>query len=185
MLALQPVHPPGNVCFRGGGFDDRYRSFYAAGRQFRQPAYLATSFSRTVADGFPGCSAQPTKVLWLVCIDPQRKCVHVNLAGAVVVMGLAAESGLPCMVFAIVVDNKARLSSKSLIISLRLYRSLHCQRRWLPWLSRAGRASSVVLDLDRIVVPLEQRSSVVLGRRLDLDHLDLRRVRAAIMAAMA
>ena len=89
------------------------------------------------------------------------------------------------MVFAIVVDNKARLSSKSLIISLRLYRSLHCQRRWLPWLSRAGRASSVVLDLDRIVVPLEQRSSVVLGRRLDLDHLDLRRVRAAIMAAMA
>ena len=29
------VHPPGNVCFRGGGFDDRYRSFFVKGRQFR------------------------------------------------------------------------------------------------------------------------------------------------------
>ena len=78
--ALQSaVHPPGHVCYRGGGFDDRYRSFYVSGRQFRQPAYLATSFSRSVATGFLGRSDKPSKVLWLVCIDPTRKCVHVNL----------------------------------------------------------------------------------------------------------
>ena len=73
------MHPPDNVCFRGGGFDDRYRSFYVSGRQFRQPAYLATSFSRAVAAGFLGRSDSASKVLWLVRIDPLRKCVHVNL----------------------------------------------------------------------------------------------------------
>ena len=31
------VHPPGNVCYRGGGFDMQYRSFYTAGKAFRQP----------------------------------------------------------------------------------------------------------------------------------------------------
>jgi hypothetical protein len=103
------VHPPGNVCFRGGGFDDRYRSFFATGRQFRQPAYLATSFSQATADGFMARSTMPSKVRWLVRIEPSvslssflgfrslsslisrcdlqtqvridavRKCVHVNL----------------------------------------------------------------------------------------------------------
>ena len=73
------VHPADNVCFRGGGFDDRYRSFYVSGRHFRQPAYLATSFSRAVASEFIGRSDMPSKVLWLVRIDPQRKCLHVNL----------------------------------------------------------------------------------------------------------
>ena len=31
------VHPPGNVCYRGGGFDMQYRGFYTAGKAFRQP----------------------------------------------------------------------------------------------------------------------------------------------------
>ena len=60
------VHPPGNVCFRGGGFDDRYRSFFVAGRQFRQPAYLATSFSQATADGFMARSTMLSKARWLV-----------------------------------------------------------------------------------------------------------------------
>ena len=75
----QPPFPPGNVCYRGGGFDDQYRSFFVAGRHFRQPAYLATSFSRAVADGFIARSNMPSKALWLVRIDPVRKCRHVNL----------------------------------------------------------------------------------------------------------
>ena len=62
------AHPPGNVCYRGGGFDERYRSFFAAGRQFRQPAYLATSFSQATADGFLARSTMPSKVRWLVRI---------------------------------------------------------------------------------------------------------------------
>ena len=41
----RPPFPPGDVCLRGGGFDDRYRSFFVPRRKFRQPAYLATSFS--------------------------------------------------------------------------------------------------------------------------------------------
>ena len=78
--ALQAAaHPPDSFCFRGGGFDDRYHSFYVSGRQFRQPAYLATSFSRAVAAGFLARTGSASKVLWLVRIDPLRKCVHVNL----------------------------------------------------------------------------------------------------------
>ena len=42
-------HPPDNVCFRGGGFLDEHRGFFTPGQKFRQPAFLATSFSRTVA----------------------------------------------------------------------------------------------------------------------------------------
>ena len=43
------VHPPDNVCYRGGGFDDQYRSFFIKGRKYRQPGFVATSFSRDVA----------------------------------------------------------------------------------------------------------------------------------------
>ena len=74
------VHPPGNMCFRGGGFDDRYRSFFVKGRQFRQPAYVATSFSREVAEEFTNrVPAEEPKVLWRVRVDPDLKCLHVNL----------------------------------------------------------------------------------------------------------
>ena len=56
-----------------------YRSFFVAGRAFRQPAYLATSFSREVALRFLQRSTMAAKVLWIVRIDPVLKCVHVNL----------------------------------------------------------------------------------------------------------
>ena len=58
----------------------RYRDFFAAGREFRQPAYLATSFSQATADLFIARSLMESqKVRWVVRIDPERKCVHVNL----------------------------------------------------------------------------------------------------------
>ena len=75
----QPPFPPGFVCHRGGGFDDRYRDFFVAGRAFRQPAFLATSFSGSTADSFIARSTMPSKVKWLVRIDPALKCRHVNL----------------------------------------------------------------------------------------------------------
>ena len=56
------THPPENLCFRGGGFDDRYRSFFVKGRCFRQPTYLATSFSRDVALRFLHRASAPSKV---------------------------------------------------------------------------------------------------------------------------
>ena len=72
-------HPPNNVCYRGGGFDDSYRDFFAVGRVFRQPAYVATSFSSGTADVFMRRSPLPSKILWRIYIDPERKCNHVNL----------------------------------------------------------------------------------------------------------
>ena len=74
----RPPFPPDNVCFRGGGFDDRYRSFFVSGRKFRQPAYLATSFSEDVARGFIRMRGGDDCVLWRVRIDPVRKCMHVR-----------------------------------------------------------------------------------------------------------
>eukprot|EP01043_Picozoa_sp_COSAG02_P034835 COSAG02_NODE_2459_length_8804_cov_3.707295_4_plen_238_part_00 len=71
-------HPPDFVCFRGGGFDMKYKEFFVPGRQFRQPAYLATSFSKSVADGFIQRAKTQCKVLWIIRIDPKRKCNHVN-----------------------------------------------------------------------------------------------------------
>ena len=74
-----PPFPPGDVCFRGGGFDDQFRAFFVQGRKFRQPAYLATSFSEQVARHFIDMRGGGDCVLWRVRIDPVRKCVHVNL----------------------------------------------------------------------------------------------------------
>ena len=38
--------PPAGVCLRGGGLPDAHLGFFAPGRQFRVPGYLATSFDR-------------------------------------------------------------------------------------------------------------------------------------------
>jgi hypothetical protein len=75
----RPPFPQGDTCYRGGGFDDRYRSFFVSGRKFRQPAYLATSFSEDVARGFIRMRGGDDCVLWRVRIDPVNKCIHVNL----------------------------------------------------------------------------------------------------------
>jgi hypothetical protein len=75
----QPPFPEAFVCYRGGGFDDRYHDFFVVGREFRQPAFLATSFLQSTADEFLRRSSMPVKVRWLVHIDPERKCRHVNL----------------------------------------------------------------------------------------------------------
>ena len=86
----RPPFPPGDVCLRGGGFDDRYRSFFVPRRQFRQPAYLAASFSEDVAREFIDMRGGDDCVLWRVRIDPVEKCVHVNLVTKRV-QGLADE----------------------------------------------------------------------------------------------
>jgi hypothetical protein len=75
----RPPFPPNDVCFRGGGFDDRYRGFFVPRRHFRIPNYFATSFSQAVADGFLRRSTMASKVRWVVRVDPVRRCVHVNL----------------------------------------------------------------------------------------------------------
>eukprot|EP00567_Pseudictyota_dubia_P005600 CAMPEP_0197441764 /NCGR_PEP_ID=MMETSP1175-20131217/7953_1 /TAXON_ID=1003142 /ORGANISM="Triceratium dubium, Strain CCMP147" /LENGTH=407 /DNA_ID=CAMNT_0042972095 /DNA_START=498 /DNA_END=1721 /DNA_ORIENTATION=+ len=75
----QPPFPDGDVCYRGGGFNDSYRDFFVPGHEFRQPAFLATSFLESTADNFMYRSTMPAKVKWLIHLDPLRKCIHVNL----------------------------------------------------------------------------------------------------------
>ena len=90
------VHPPGFVCYRGAGFNDAYRSFFVAGREFRQPAYLATSFSLDVANQFLRRSTMASKARYLVRIDPEEKCVHVNLVKKSNVPGEGEYLFAPC-----------------------------------------------------------------------------------------
>lgn len=77
-------HPTDNVCYRGGGFDDQYREFFQVqhpAKKFRQPAYLATSFSQAISDGFMRRAAanNQSAVRWIIRLDAHRQCMHANL----------------------------------------------------------------------------------------------------------
>ena len=74
----QPPFPPGDVCYRGGGFDTQYCPFFVPQRHFRVPSYFATSFSKATAQEFLRRSTMDAKVLWIVRLDPIRHCMHVN-----------------------------------------------------------------------------------------------------------
>jgi hypothetical protein len=114
------VHPADNVCFRGGGFNDAYRAFFAEGKVFRQPAFLATSFSRSISEEFIArVPDKYPKVLWLVRIDSVHKCLHVNLVTKRV-PGLPDEKEYlfaPC-----------KLSTANVCITLLLSNSLNRRR---------------------------------------------------------
>jgi hypothetical protein len=83
--AVRPVpRPPGDQCYRGGGFQNKYRDFFVTNRQFRQPAFLPTSFSKDTANEFITRSRDESKVLWIIRTPPPREdgsagCVHVNM----------------------------------------------------------------------------------------------------------
>ena len=98
---MAAIHPINGVCFRGGGFNERYRSFFATKRTFRQPTYLATSFSQDVAESFMRRSPEATKILWLIRIDPDRKCLHVNLVRQTNAVGEAEYLFVPYSVFTV------------------------------------------------------------------------------------
>ena len=68
------------ICYRGGGFDEQHRRWYAAhvGQRVRQPSFVATSVSRAVADSFMARSDRCSKVRWLIRFN-SAGCVHVNL----------------------------------------------------------------------------------------------------------
>ena len=38
--------PHNNVCYRGTGWRNEHRAFFAEGKQYRQPMFLATSINR-------------------------------------------------------------------------------------------------------------------------------------------
>lgn len=94
-------HPDANVCFRGGGFHDDHRGFFAVGKHFRQPAFLATSFSPDVAKNFIRMRGGDDCVLWTIRIDPERKCKHVNLVAKTNVDGEQEYLFAPYSAFAV------------------------------------------------------------------------------------
>jgi hypothetical protein len=78
--------PPNGVTYRGGGLPDAHRGFFTAGKQYRVPGFLATSFSWKVAEDFmmyADMREEPC-VMWIVHVDPDgehskaRRCMHVN-----------------------------------------------------------------------------------------------------------
>ena len=77
--SLLKQFPADKVLYRGGGFDNTHRGFFTAGRQFRQPSFLATSGKQSVAQSFIERAREPTKVRWRIRIHPQKGCQHVNV----------------------------------------------------------------------------------------------------------
>jgi hypothetical protein len=78
--------PPGGTVYRGGGLPDDHRMFYKPGKKYRVPGFLASSFSRTVAENFmvfADARDEPC-VLWIIHVDPAgehdvtKRCLHVN-----------------------------------------------------------------------------------------------------------
>ena len=58
------------MCWRGGGFNNDFQDFFVAGKYYRCPGFLATSFEKSVASKFLAIQADgnPT-ALWMVLLD--------------------------------------------------------------------------------------------------------------------
>eukprot|EP01062_Namystynia_karyoxenos_P006318 TRINITY_DN1220_c0_g1_i5.p1 TRINITY_DN1220_c0_g1~~TRINITY_DN1220_c0_g1_i5.p1 ORF type:complete len:874 (+),score=296.56 TRINITY_DN1220_c0_g1_i5:94-2622(+) len=71
--------------FRGGGMHPEHKDWFVPGKRYRQPRVVPTSLSLKVAESFveqrgkaDGCFP----VLWVVKIDPARRCCHINYISA-------------------------------------------------------------------------------------------------------
>ena len=68
--------PPNGMTYRGGGFDNAHRGFFIAGKKYRVPGFLATSFSEAKAREFIFNNATAMArqgILWVVHVDPQAR----------------------------------------------------------------------------------------------------------------
>jgi hypothetical protein len=91
-----PLFPPGGISWRGTGFEDAHRDFFTPGKTYRVPGFLATSFSRAVAERFIFNNATALgkpAVLWKVHVNPEgehqpgKLCRHVNYVAKTHVQG--------------------------------------------------------------------------------------------------
>jgi len=87
-------YPPGGVSYRGGGMPLHHvlqvaghpPPFFVAGRKYRIPMFLATSFNPQVAENFSVMAAQrgDPPVIWTIKVDARGeaqllyRCKHVN-----------------------------------------------------------------------------------------------------------
>ena len=68
------------MTYRGAVLPAQHLAFYTAGKQYRIPGYLATSFAEKVAKGFArrawqaeksSASGEQPAVIWVVQVDPE------------------------------------------------------------------------------------------------------------------
>lgn len=88
--------PTNGECWRGGGFNEDHRGWFdtMVGKQYRVPAFLATSLNETVITKFMQRAEDAgfSVVRWHILLDkrgdpagdndPRHKCKHVNLLRA-------------------------------------------------------------------------------------------------------
>jgi hypothetical protein len=80
------MFPRGGRTYRGGGLPLQHLPFFAAGKKYRVPMILATSFDLRVAQHFSDMAAQRGEplVIWTVKVDARGekemryRCKHVN-----------------------------------------------------------------------------------------------------------
>jgi hypothetical protein len=80
--------PPGGETWRGGGFDDTHRAFFAVGTLYRAPGFVASSFDQEKAFEFLYRAVHHSNrpgVLWTIRVDPRGetslryRCKQANL----------------------------------------------------------------------------------------------------------
>ena len=99
------LHPPdNNVVYRGGGLPAQHQAFFTKGKQYRVPMFLASSFQKKIAqqvfcrraqqDGLP-------PVLWVIHLDAEWGCMHVNHVQKTQVAGEGEYLFVPYAVFTV------------------------------------------------------------------------------------
>jgi len=75
--------PRDGIVYRGGAFNNCFRTFFAIGKKYRVPGYLATSLRRKIAVSFALRAAENmARVLWRISVDtrgitdPIYRCRH-------------------------------------------------------------------------------------------------------------
>jgi len=75
--------PKDGIVHRGGAFDNRFQSFFVAGKKYRVPGYLATSFDKYVGTSFAlRAPENMARVIWKIAVDargitdPMYRCKH-------------------------------------------------------------------------------------------------------------
>jgi hypothetical protein len=138
-LEFPPLRNGRRECYRGGGFDPAAQPFFLAGKKYRVPGFLATSFQERVAKEFIERSHMPARVLWIIRLkpdcetNPANRCKHVNLVKSTEVAGEHEYLFAPYSVFTVLgAEWRAGTASEPHIITLEAAVDNACESQALP-----------------------------------------------------
>jgi len=102
--------PPSAITHRGGALPLQHLPFFTAGKKYRVPMFLATSFNEMTAYGFwyRKFDEGQTPVHWVIHLDPagqhnlMKRCKHVNLVSGSNVDGEEEFLFAPYSVFTVI-----------------------------------------------------------------------------------